>query len=150
MARGALAAIALSIALLSSAALGQAVRVIDGDTIQQGGTRWRLWGIDAPESKQWCGDYPAGVLATAALEKLIRGQTVACEDRGGDRYGRRIGLCRAGGDDLSKAMVRLGYAWAYLRYSRDYVGQEEQARADRLGVHLHGCQPAWEWRAERR
>ncbi len=24
------------------------------------------------------------------------------------------------------------------------------AKADRLGVHPHGCQPAWEWRSERR
>jgi endonuclease YncB( thermonuclease family) len=25
----------------------------------------------------------------------------------------------------------------------------EQAKADRLGVHEHGCEPAWEWRAKR-
>ena len=32
----------------------------------------------------------------------------------------------------------------------DYVGQEARANTDRLGVHAHGCQPAWEWRAEQR
>ncbi len=102
--------------------------------------------MDAPETKQWCGDYPAGVLATQTLEKLMKGRTIDCEDRGHDRYGRTIGLCRADGDDLSKAMVRLGMAWAYVRYSRDYVGQESQARAENLGVHSHDCVPAWEWR----
>jgi endonuclease YncB( thermonuclease family) len=144
--RGLLAALALA-AAISSPVLGQPVRVIDGDTIQQAGTTWRLWGIDAPETKQWCDDYPAGFQATAALEKLIKGVDVTCEDRGGDRYGRRIGMCRAGGDDLSATMVRLGYAWAFVRYSLDYVEQEQQAKANRLGVHLHGCRPAWEWRA---
>jgi len=22
------------------------------------------------------------------------------------------------------------------------------AKADRLGIHAHGCEPAWEWRAQ--
>jgi endonuclease YncB( thermonuclease family) len=124
--------------------------VTDGDTIKLSGTTWRLWGIDAPESKQWCSDYPAGVLATDTLVKLMKGKTIACEDCGLDRYGRTIGLCRADGDDLSAAMVRLGMAWAFVRYSRDYVELEQRARAEGLGVHAHGCQPAWEWRAMQR
>ena len=86
----------------------------------------------------------------AALQKLMRGKTITCEDRGGDRYGRRIGLCRADGEDLGAAMVRLGYAWAFVRYSRDYVAEEAEARSENLGVHGHACQPAWQWRAERR
>jgi hypothetical protein len=32
-------------------------------------------------------------------------------------------------------------ARAFVRYSHDYVGEEEQAR---LGVHAHQCQPAWD------
>jgi endonuclease YncB( thermonuclease family) len=47
-------------------------------------------------------------------------------------------------------MVREGLAWAFLRYSADYIGQEGKAKADQLGVHQHGCQPAWEWRAQQR
>jgi endonuclease YncB( thermonuclease family) len=58
--------------------------VVDGDTIKLNGTRYRLWGVDAPESAQWCGDYPAGALATGTLEKLMKGKTIACED-GHDR-----------------------------------------------------------------
>ena len=30
---------------------------IDGDTIKLDGTTYRLWGIDAPESKQACGGW---------------------------------------------------------------------------------------------
>ena len=132
--------------VVASPALAQTV--VDGDTIKLKGVTWRLWGIDAPETKQWCGDYPAGALATRMLVKLMKDKTTTCEDRGTDRYGRTIGLCRVNGDDLSAAMVQLGMAWAFVRYSRDYVELERWARAENLGVHAHGCQPAWEWRRQ--
>lgn len=126
------------------------VTIVDGDTIKHNGTTFRLWGIDAPENKQWCGDYPAGVQATATLEKLIKGKVVTCEKRDVDRYGRTVAVCFANGDDLGAAMVRLGMAWAFVRYSRDYVGQERQAATEGLGVHAHNCMPAFDWQAERR
>ena len=34
------------------------------------------------------------------------------------------------------AMVRGGMAWAFVRYSHDYVQQESEARATGLGVHF--------------
>lgn len=43
-------------------------------------------------------------------------------------------------------MVGAGMAWAFLRYSHDYVVQEGEAQAANLGIHAHHCQPAWEWR----
>jgi len=80
----------------------------------------------------------------------MKGKVITCDDRGLDRYGRTIGLCRADGHDLSAAMVQLGMAWAFVRYSRDYVHLEDRARSENLGVHAHGCRPAWEWRAMQR
>lgn len=75
--------------------------MVDGDTIDLNDTRWRLWGIDAPETHQTCGDgWPAGVEATATMRKRIEGKAVTCELRGHDRYKRSIGLCRADGEDL--------------------------------------------------
>jgi endonuclease YncB( thermonuclease family) len=139
-------------ALAVYAALGSAVAqtVTDGDTIKLNGTTYRLWGIDAPESKQWCDDYPAGVMATGTLQMLIKGKTVICEPKATDRYGRTVALCRADGEDLGRTMVQLGMAWAFVRYSRDYFEQEAQARADRLGVHAYPCVVPWEWRAQHR
>lgn len=40
-------------------------------------------------------------------------------------------------------------AWAFVRYSFDYAGQEAKAKDERLGMHARGRVPAWEWRAQR-
>lgn len=131
---------------------GVVTRVVDGDTFDvRPGVRVRLWGIDAPESKQLCADgWRAGEAASSALRSLVSGKEVACEDRSKDRYSRMIGLCRAGGKDVSAEMVRLGLAWAFVRYSADYVGDEAKARLAVIGIWAHQCRPAWDWRAERR
>ena len=123
----------------------------DGDTLRMDGKTYRLWGIDAPEAAQQCPDgWPAGKVATTRLQELVRGRSVTCERTGSDRYGRTIAICRASGEDLGALLVREGLAWAFTRYSDDYLGQEAHAKTERLGVHAHGCLPAWEWRAEQR
>ena len=95
-------------------------------------------------------DWAAGIEAAKALSQLVRGRAVTCEGRGQDRYGRTIGLCHADGQDIQAAMVRAGMAWAFTRYSSDYVTEERAAIVDRLGVHAHDCEKAWDWRAQRR
>ena len=47
------AACLLSFPAFADDLIGQA-SVIDGDTLEIHGTRIRLWGIDAPESNQFC------------------------------------------------------------------------------------------------
>ena len=124
--------------------------ICDGDTLKFNGTTFRLWGIDEPETKQMCGDYAAGIMATETLEMLVRGKTVVCEPKTTDRYGRTVAICRADGEDLGRTMVQLGMAWAFVRYSRDYVDQEAKAKAEGLGIHAEKCEPAWDWRAHQR
>jgi endonuclease YncB( thermonuclease family) len=134
---------------LGTAAAGQTV--VDGDTIKFNGTTYRLWGIDAAEQKQACADgWMAGREATKAMLELVRGHRVACEAKDKDRYGRTIALCRADGQDLGAAMVRKGMAWAFTRYSSEYISQERAAIGARLGVHAHDCMKAWEWRRQPR
>jgi hypothetical protein len=48
---------------------------------------------------------------------------------------RPVATCFAGKDDLQALMV--GAGWAYT----------PSARAAARGVHVHHCQPPWEWRA---
>jgi len=115
------------------------------------GKTYQLWGIEAPDTKQVCRDgWAAGQLAATRLRELIEGRTVVCEEVEYDRYGRKEALCRAGGEDLSAVMVREGMAWAFDRYSRDYAGQEDKAKAEGLGLHGHSCAVPWEWRAQQR
>src|SRR3954452_15705468 len=99
------------VALLAVPAVAQTV--VDGDTIKLEGTTYRIWGIDAAETKQACADgWMAGRGATAAMLQLVKGRTVACEAKVKDRYGRTVALCRADGRDLGAAMVSAGMAWA--------------------------------------
>src|SRR4029453_3890899 len=122
---------------LSSTAWSQTV---DGDTLKQGGVTYRLWGIDAPEAKQVCPDgWPAGSLARTKLQALTAGRSVVCQEKARDRYGRIVAICRASGEDLGAILVREGLAWAFVRYSRDYVDQQEEARRANRGVHAHDC-----------
>ena len=47
---------------VSGAGVGSQTRIIHGDTIDVGGARYRIHGIDAPESAQQCG-FARGPLA---------------------------------------------------------------------------------------
>lgn len=130
-------------------------RIVDGDTIAIGETRIRLHGIDAPEKKQ-----PGGREASAGLAQFISGAEVRCEQTDTDRRGRAVAICKDGERDLSAAMVADGLAWAYVRYSEDYVALEQEARRSRVGIwkaeQVLGFRmvvrphPPWEYRAERR
>ena len=125
-----LSVLAALLALFASPAFAESVPVVDGDTLRIDGVTYRLWGIDAPEEHQSCADdWPAGRTATEHLRALIGDRHVTCEPRTLDRYGRTVALCRADGRDLGADMVADGHAWAFLRYSRDYVEEEREAAA---------------------
>lgn len=132
------------------------LRVIDGDTIVVDGTHYRLWGIDAPESAQACRDtssasYACGKVASAHLRELVAGQRVSCEPKTQDRYGRTVAICgTATLPDLGKVMVRDGWAVAFVRYSRDYVKEEAEARDVRRSIWSGTSELPWEWRAAQR
>jgi endonuclease YncB( thermonuclease family) len=132
-------------------------RVIDGDTIEIAGKRIRLFGIDAPESRQTCGSEGkvsrCGQEATSALSNRLGAEIVVCDDRGRDRYGRIVAVCRLGGSagpDINAWMVREGWAIAYRRYSRDYVAAEGEAEAAKRGLWSGTFEEPWEWRRQRR
>jgi endonuclease YncB( thermonuclease family) len=136
---------------VSAEVISGAARVIDGDTLQIGVTRVRLFGIDAPERAQACEDaagrrWECGVAARARLLELARAQ-VRCEARDTDRYGRMVGVCLAGGRDLGAVLVREGLAFAYRRYSQDYVGLEDGARMSRRGLWAGHAERPSEFRA---
>jgi endonuclease YncB( thermonuclease family) len=50
------------------------------------------------------------------------------------------------GEDLNAWMVRHGHAVAYRRYSLDYVGAEEAARQEGVGIWAGRFVFPWRWR----
>lgn len=136
------------------AATIQPVRIIDGDTLILGEQRHRLFGIDSPERNQRCNrddetSWDCGQLATEHLQVLVAEQAVHCNEVPDtqDRYGRQISRCYAGNIELNEAMVSSGYAWAFRRYSSDYIAAEEHARSQGLGVWQAPTDTPWHIRA---
>lgn len=147
----------LSLVLLFSGAasaqvmLGKAIAV-DGDTIHFGDERFRLHGIDALEATQQCtrrtgGEWACGSEAKAFLANLISGKPLNCQPKGRDSNGLSVSTCRAGGIDLSAAMVRAGYAVALPEFSKTYVGLEAQARARGVGMWTSNFQMPGDYRS---
>ncbi len=130
-------------------------RIVDGDTLEVAGTKIRLFGIDAPEHGQICHDvtnigYDCGAKASEQLKSLIAGQEVSCLPRTTDRYGRTVAVCSTGGHDLGREIVSSGWAVAFERYSRDYVGDESQAHGRKLGLWQGNFERPSDYRAGQR
>jgi endonuclease YncB( thermonuclease family) len=129
---------------------GKVVRIADGDTItvlvdrQQ--VRVRLNSIDAPEKGQ---DYSQR--SRQALADLVFGKEVKVEIHGKDRYGRVIGDVYVGSTLVNEVLVRKGWAWNFVKYSKSQrlAELERQARAQRRGLWAgKNPVPPWEYRAE--
>ena len=124
------------------------VRVIDADTVDVDGVRYRLHGIDAPEARQtcraWGRSWNCGAAATEAL--MSRAEGMSCAGGGTDAFGRTIGICSAGGVDLNAWLVANGWALAYRQFSGDYVDEEDRARSNRRGIHRGEFVAPWDWR----
>ncbi|MFN3273318.1 MAG: thermonuclease family protein [Paracoccus sp. (in: a-proteobacteria)] len=126
-------------------------RVIDGDTLEVAGTRVRLFGIDAPEAAQTCRragrEWACGTDAGTALVAVIAGRKVTCEKQDTDRYGRMVGICWAGSENLNAWMVQNGWAVAYRQYGgKLYDPEEILARVTQRGMWGSEFVMPWDWR----
>ncbi|MCY4591329.1 MAG: OmpA family protein [Alphaproteobacteria bacterium] len=135
--------------------LGGKAQVIDADTIKIGeaATQVRLDGIDAPELKQPCtaadeSEWACGREAGLALERHIAGRNVVC-DRLRPGLVRLRGVCRIEGEEveLNRWVVEAGWAFAFVKSSKTYAGDEAVARQARRGIWSgRPPVPPWEWR----
>lgn len=131
------------------------VRVVDADTLDVGGTRVRLRGIDGVEKDQMCQDnagtnWPCGQLAFEDLDIAFAGEDMRCFVQDTDRYGRAVADCEIAGISVNYWVVRHGWAVAYTRYSRDFEAVEAEARADQSGIFAGTFTPPQEWRFQQR
>jgi hypothetical protein len=94
----------------------------------------------------WRGEQIAcGTMSSAALETLMAGFKVRCEVVERDRHGRQVYSPRV---DIGRRLV--SGALAYRRYSRDYVGAENEARKAKRGMWRGTLVKPWEWRVTAR
>lgn len=138
----------------SSLHASSSVRVVDGDTVEVAGIVYRLHGIDAPEAGQKCASatgkaWSCGQKAIAAMEALALGKDVVCDNRGQDGYGRTIAVCKVGSLDLNATMVETGYAWAFRKYSEDYVALEDVAHQNQVGIWQAEAEAPWDYRSHK-
>jgi endonuclease YncB( thermonuclease family) len=129
-------------------------RVIDGDSLDLGGERIRLYGIDAPEGRQSCNDvagrpYACGRTASRALATAIAGRRVTCTAVDHDRYGREVAICTVDGRDLGELMVRSGHALDYAQHSRGrYAAAQREARDAKRGIWAGSFEDPAVWRRQ--
>ncbi len=136
--------------LFCNVGFADSLRVIDGDTIVLNGEKIRFAGIDAPEYDQDCinGDEKVfcGVFSTVLLKKKIGKETPKCISEGKDRYGRTLAECFVNGESLSSFLVRHGYAFAYRKYSKKFVKDEEYAKKNKIGMWIMQFEFPWDFR----
>ena len=134
-------------------ALSGPARVVDGDTLEVGGERVRLEGIDAPESAQTCQRsdgkaWSCGKAAAKALERLVAGSE-------GHLRGARARQVRAHARHLQRERprhqcrdgargLRLGVRKVFAKLRRRGGAKRAPQRA---GIWQGEAEPAWDFRA---
>lgn len=102
---------------------GSATYIVDGDTLDVGKTRIRLWGINTPErGEQGYQD------AKDYLKKLTQNAELRCKIFYYDKWKRTVASCEIEGQDIGRIMVLSGMAIDYKKYSKGFYA-EEAARA---------------------
>jgi len=126
------------------------IKVIDGDTINLNGEKIRFTGIDTPELKQTCNKNNeviyCGIEARKLLIDKIGKSKVSCIREGKDKYNRTLAECFINDFSLSKFLVREGYAFAYRKYSKKFIEDEDYARENNLGMWSMNFEYPWNYR----
>ncbi len=110
-------------------------RVVDGDTIEIDGVRFRLEGVHAPERRE-----PGGAAATQFMVGLLKGQKVSCAPTGRRSYDRLVAVCELqDGVDIGAALVAAGLGRDCTRYSKGRYQPFETSDGRRLPLPAY-CQ----------
>ena len=103
-------------------------RALAGDMLMIGDRVIRLFALRAPRR-----NIAFGPPSRAALHDLIAGNPVSCTVVKEDQKGRPMARCRAGGRDLSAAMIQGGWAFPRRRLTAEYDAAEMEARGSKGG-----------------
>ena len=125
---------------------------LQGDQVTIDGARVSLYGIDAPDPDQDRECTANGRLfgcysnAKRALESLIDEGPFVCTDTGERNYVQfPYMICTVNGKDVGEALVRAGFAVAFLPQTDMYAAAEAAARADQVGLWQPGVYFTLPW-----
>ena len=137
--------------LCCNISLANNLKIVDGDTIVLNGEKIRFSGIDTPELKQTCLHnneiVDCGMSAKILLIKKIGNKTPECIREGKDVYNRTLAECFINGKSLSKFLVRSGYAFAYRKYSKKFIDDEDFAKVNKNGMWAMKFKYPWDFRS---
>jgi endonuclease YncB( thermonuclease family) len=148
----------LLLTVLPGAALAQSTgrsSVINGGTVEIGGQRFRLFGIDAPKEGQTCSRngkaWQCGRQAALALAGLLGRRWISCVQHDRDRDRHIVAICYLDKLDVNGWMVRQGWALDDLQYSKGrYAAEEAEARTWRRGIWAGDFERPSDWRQAKR
>ena len=145
---------ALIFILTFSQVKSQTIKIVDGDTIHLNGEKIRFTGIDTPELKQTCLKDGVKDLCGATAKQIlidkIGNDNVECISDGKDQYKRTLAECFVNNESLSSYLVRSGYAFAYRRYSKKFILDEDYARINKIGMWSMEFDYPWEYRKSKK
>ena len=128
----------------------QDIKITDGDTIRINGEKIRFSGIDTPELRQMCIKQgirtPCGITAKKILIDKIADNKIVCIREGKDQYKRTLAECFVNNESLSSYLVKSGYAFAFRKYSKKFVKDENYARKNKLGMWSMNFEMPWQYR----
>jgi len=128
----------------------QDIKITDGDTIRINGEKIRFSGIDTPELRQTCLKQEikvlCGITAKQILIDKIGDNKVVCIREGKDQYKRTLAECFVNNESLSSYLVKSGYAFAYRKYSKKFITDEDFARTNKIGMWSMEFDYPWDWR----
>ena len=126
------------------------IKIIDGDTIHLNNEKIRFTGIDTPELKQTCKKNSeiiyCGIKARQLLIDKIGKDKVICVREGKDQYKRTLAECFVNDLSLSRYLVREGYAFAFRKYSKKFISDEDFAKKNNIGMWSMNFEYPWDWR----
>jgi endonuclease YncB( thermonuclease family) len=90
-------------------------------------------------------DWKCGIEAREKLQAFAHDRPWVCDLSGTDVYKRHLGSCTVAGEDVSRWLVRNGWALAFRRYSVAYVADEDYAREQKRGLWSGAFIAPWEY-----
>lgn len=123
--------------------------IIDGDSLELSGERFRLHGIDAPEPGEICKkangeSFDCGRVARSALLDLTAGAEIVCQMVESASVATQPAKCTADGFSLNRNMIYTGWALVDRAESTDFIEVEADAKRQKRGLWRYTFKaPPW-------